>query len=134
MPRDWGREEVLTAEVEAVPVLVSDGVSLGSVHDEAGDALRVERRASGPDHATAEGPVGRDPKGHEGVVVVGVEDGMGVDRSEGDAHDGAPPVIDPALRRTKGFVAHLVLDCWYSCRNGWWKTKPECRRSHCLSA
>lgn len=118
MPRDGNREEVLAAEIEAVPVLVSDGVSLGSVHDKAGDALRVERRASGPDHATAEGPVGGDPKGHEGVIIVGVEDGMGVDRSERDAHDGAPPVIDPALRRTKGFVAHLVLDCWCSGLDG----------------
>lgn len=107
VPRDGDREEVLAAEVEAVPVPVPDGVSLGSVHDEAGDALRVERRTSGPDHASAKGPVRGDTTGHEGVVIVGVENGMGVDRGERHAHDGAAPVIDPALRRTKRFVVHF---------------------------
>lgn len=104
--RDGDREEVFAAQIEAVLVSMANGVSLWSVHDEPGHALRVERWAGGTHGALAEGPVRGHATGHEGVVIVGVEDGMGVDRSERDAHDGAPPVIDPALWRTKGEGAH----------------------------
>lgn len=45
---DGGREEVVPAEVEGVPVPVTDRVTVWRVHDEPGDPLRVEGATSYP--------------------------------------------------------------------------------------
>ena len=45
---DWGCEQVVPAEVEGVPVPVTDRVAVWRVHDEASDTLRVERATADP--------------------------------------------------------------------------------------
>jgi hypothetical protein len=110
VPVDLLQEEVVPSKVERVTVPVADLMfAVRRVHDEASDTLRVVRPEAGHNDASIKGPVRGHAKGHEGVVIDRVKDGVSVHGSERNADHGKAAIIGPVEGRTKGFVGHCCV-------------------------
>ena len=74
---------VKLAKIEGVAVAMANlMVPVRRVHDKAGDTLRVVGTEARHDDASVKGPVRGHAKGHEGVVIGRIKDGMSVHGSE----------------------------------------------------
>lgn len=102
VPLYGDREEVVPAKVEGVLVAMSDLMALGRADDQAGDTLGVEGSMTDPHNAAVERPVWGDTKGHEGVEIRAVENGVSVDRGERYADDRKAALIGSVAGRTEG--------------------------------
>lgn len=108
------RKQVAPAKVESIAVAMPNLMTLGRADDQAGDTLGVEGPMTDPHNAAVERPVRGDPKGHEGVEIGAVENGMSVDGGERYADDRKAALIGSVTGSAEGVRWHGWLRCWCS--------------------